>query len=180
MKRIFGEAPLVSFRRPKNLKDELVRSKIGGRVIWGKGMRKCSKVRCQICKYVREGRSFKDSSGNREYYVNYDFDCDSKGVVYLIECKKCIKLYVGSTITSFRKRFNNHKSSLVRHRKGQRGITGEHLYAHFFQQGHQGLDDIKIMIIDKTDVSKLEESKGFWVYILNTLIPDGLNLRDFN
>ena len=35
------------------------------------------------------------------------------------------------------------------------------------------------MIIDKTDVSKPEEREGFWVYKLNTFIPDGLNLRDF-
>ena len=117
-------------------------------------MRKCSKARCQICEYVREGISFKDSSENQQYYVNYDFDCDSNEVVYLIECKKCLKLYVGSTITSFRMRFNNHKSSLVGYGKGQRGIAGEHLYAHFFQQGHQGLEEIRIMIIDKTDVSK--------------------------
>ena len=104
---------------------------------------------------------------------------DSSGVIYLIECKKCLKLYVGSTITSFRKRFNNHKSSLVRYGKGQRGIAGEHLYAHFFQQGHQGLEEIRIMIIDKTDVSKPEEREGFLVYKLNTFIPNGLDLRDF-
>ena len=52
-------------------------------------------------------------------------------------------------------------------------------YAHFFQQGHQRLDDIRIKIIDYTDVSKPEEREGFWVYKLNTFIPDGLNLRDF-
>ena len=32
MKRIFKEPPMVNFRRPKNLKDELVRSKVGK---WG-------------------------------------------------------------------------------------------------------------------------------------------------
>ena len=66
--------------------------------------------------------------------IIYTFDCDSVGVIYLITCKKLhVKIYVGSTITSFRKRFNNHKSSFNRFGKGVRGvrgIAGEHLYAH--------------------------------------------------
>ena len=47
-------------------------------------------------------------------------------------CKECAKIFLGRTITSFRKRFNNHKSSLNRFGKGVRGIAGEHLYALFF------------------------------------------------
>ena len=40
--------------------------------------------------------------------------------------------YVGNRVTQFRLRFNNHKSSLLRFGKGQRGICGQGLYAHFF------------------------------------------------
>ena len=52
----------------------------------------------------------------------------------MFTCKKCAKIYVGSTITSFRKRFNNHKSRLNRFGKGVMGIACEHLYAHFFNK----------------------------------------------
>ena len=52
MKRFFVEAPLVSFWRPKNLKGELVRSRVQRSV--GEGMKRCGKSRCQICKFVRE------------------------------------------------------------------------------------------------------------------------------
>ena len=48
------------------------------------------------------------------YYINFSFDCDSAGVVYLLTCKRCSKMYVGSTVTFFRKKFNNHKSRLKR------------------------------------------------------------------
>ena len=133
-------------------------------------MKRCGKRRCEICKFVKEGRSFHNNLGNREYYVNYDFDCDSKGIVYLIKCKKCSKQYVGSTVTSFKMRFNNHKSSLMRYGRGQMGIPGEHLYAHFFEDGHRGLEDVIVMIIDKTDVSKPVEREGIWVYKLNLLV----------
>ena len=49
----------------------------------------------------------------------------------LITCKKCGLQYVGNTVTSFRLRFNNHKSSMMRYGKEQRGMGGQKLYAHF-------------------------------------------------
>ena len=50
MKRIFVEAHLVSFRKHKNLKGELVRSRVQRSV--GEGMKRCGKSRCLICKFV--------------------------------------------------------------------------------------------------------------------------------
>ena len=89
-------------------------------------------------------------------------------MIHLLTCKRCSKIYVGSTVTSFQKRFNNHKSSLKRFGKGQRGIVGEHLYAHFYEEGHKGIEDIQVKIIDCTDVNDLN------------FIPKGLNLTDFS
>ena len=79
-------------------------------------------------------------------------------MVYLITCKTCGKQFVGSTITEFRKRFNNHKSSINRYGKGQRGICGEHLYAIFFEEGHLGLDlEVQIIYVsNKRDPTKRE------------------------
>ena len=37
-------------------------------------------------------------------------------MVHLIICKKYFKVYVGNTIPSFRKRFNNHKSMVIDHK----------------------------------------------------------------
>lgn len=116
---------------------------------------------------------------NRKYFINFEFNCDSCSVVYLIKCKKCSKIYVGSTITSFRKRFNNHKSSLTRYGKGQRNIPGAHLYAHFFVGDHNGLEDVSVMIIDRCDANEPTEREGFWAYQLGSFTPEGLNTRDF-
>ena len=54
-----------------------------------------------------------------------------------------------------------------------------YIYTHFFEDGHRGLEDVIVMIIDKTDVSKPVEREGFRVYKLNSLVPHGLNLNDF-
>ena len=135
MKRIFELPPRATFRKPKNPKDELVRSKIKGIEGSNINMRKFGKARCQISNFVKEGNTFGDNTG-KEYYVNCGFDYDSEGVVYLLKCERCRKDYVGSTINSFRERFNNHESSLLRYGKGKRGILGEHLYSHFFAEGY--------------------------------------------
>ena len=47
--------------------------------------------------------------------INYDLNCNSKSVIYLITCSKCKIQYVGSTTTAFRTRFNNHKSRVNAH-----------------------------------------------------------------
>ena len=60
MKEIFSEKPLTSCKKPKNLKNELVRSRIKDRESKNQGMRKCGKKRCQICTFVDEGDQFED------------------------------------------------------------------------------------------------------------------------
>ena len=60
---------------------------------------------------MSEGSGFRCNISGREYDINSDFNCDSSGVVYLLGCKVCGKQYVGSTLTSFRARFNSYKSS---------------------------------------------------------------------
>ena len=42
---------------------------------------------------------------------------------------------------------NNRNSSMNRYGKGQRGIAGEHLYAHFFEEGHRGIENILVTIV---------------------------------
>ena len=103
MRKVFGEKPMVAFRGPRNLKDAMVRAKVKRENNLDRGMKKCGKSRCQICKFVKEGCA---SDGENSFFViNLTFDCDSKGVIYLIVCKKCCKVYVGSTVKSFRQRF---------------------------------------------------------------------------
>ena len=176
--RVLKEKPLPSFHRLKNLKDHLVRSKLRREGNRENGMVKCNKKRCQVCNFIRQGNKFKSNVTGRTYYVNHVFDCDSEGVVYLITCKKCGLQYVGNTVTSFRLRFNNHKSSMMRYGKEQRGMGGQKPYAHFYTEGHEGLMDLEIQVIDVTDVSRPNERETFWIEKLNTYCPRGLNIRE--
>ena len=49
-----------------------------------------------------------------------------------------------------------------RHGKGQRSICGEHLYAHFFEEGHLRLEDLEVQIIDVTDKRDHTKRESFW------------------
>ena len=156
-----------------NLKDVLVKSKLRVNKECVVRMKGCGQSRWQICQYVNEGNEC--GSGEKTYFINFAFDCISQGVIYIIKCKICSKIYVGSTITAFRKRFYNRKSSINRYPRGQRGILGEHLSAHFFQFDHNGMKDLSVMIIDKTDGKDPSRREGFGAYKLNSFIPLGLN-----
>jgi hypothetical protein len=94
--------------------------------------------------------------------------------VYLISCKSCGLQYVGNT----RLRFNNHKSALNRYGREQRNICGQQLYAHFWGEGHPGLSDFLVHVIDVTDVNNPTERESFWIEKLNSYVPHGLNLRE--
>ena len=99
-------------------------------------------------------------------------------MIYLTTCKKCGKQYEGSTITSLRMRFNNHRSSLNRYGKGQRGFCGEHLYAHFWEDGHGSLNDVMVQIIDVTDARDPTYRDTFWTEKLKCRTSLRLNVLE--
>ena len=184
-KNALKSVPFVAFRKPKSLGDYLVHAKVdsrGPRDTDLLGTVKCSSRRCEVCHYLEEKSEFKGSHEDRTYSINYHLDCNSSNVVYLITCQKCSLQYVGSTVTKFRLRFNNHKSRIRRH--GRMGPAERErddvLYQHFWSEGHNGLSDMKIQLIDRVNgEEQLREKEGQWAYRLNTLDPHGLNDNDF-
>ena len=145
LKRIFLKPPMVAYRRPKSLKDILVRAKVpppfkkrSKRLI--KGMKKCSK--CNVCPYVQCSSVLKSSSDS--YLVNIDssVDCDTKNVIYLIECSKCTQQYVGQTGRSFKERIREHLG-YIRNFK-----TSEPTGSHFNLPGHN-ISMLKASIIEQ-------------------------------
>ena len=49
----------------------------------------------------------------------------------------------------------------------------------FFSPGHNGMNDIRVIIIDKTNKGNPTQREAFWAYKLDTFVPKGLNVRDF-
>ena len=77
---------------------------------------------CEVCESVKDITKFKKAESEKTFDIlKGPLDCNSNNVIYLFECKKCqFKFpYVGSTVTKFRFRFNNYKST---HRKFRKKI----------------------------------------------------------
>ena len=59
-------------------------------------------------------------------------------------------------LTLFGLRYSSYKRSIKGYGKGQMGVGGQKLHAHFYTEGHEGLKDLEIQVIDVMDVSQVK------------------------
>jgi len=129
-RKVFPQVPVIGFRNGKSLKNILVRAKVTSIKTEGSSTT-CKGKRCNVCNYVKSVNSFSDKNNSNTYQIrSNDLNCNSKMVVYLVQCKQCKSQYVGSASTKFRFRFNNYKYN---HRKFNlnQAVPQESFYNHF-------------------------------------------------
>ena len=134
-----------------------------------RGTHKCTSNRCDVCHYLAVGDRFSSHATGTSYTVKHRLDCNSRNVVYLISCKVCGLQYVGSTTTKFW--FNNHKCRLRAHSKmsAANKDKDDAIYKHFHSDGHHGLRDVEIHLIDKVNTKEdLIAKEGQWAYRLRS------------
>ena len=190
-REVYPDIPVVGFRKAKSLKDFLVRAKLPQEnVIWG--CRKCDKKgkgpRCQVCDMLENATTFTDKGESKTYVIRQGpLDCNSKFVVYIIQCKVCGKQNCGSTITQCRTRINNYKTKFRGYKeKFLHGTLEEGniiqqacFHDHFCQPEHNGISDWSLKLIDQAgDEPTLRKKESFWQHKLNTFAPNGLNERE--
>ena len=161
------------------MKNYLVRAKIYP-TVREKGCGKCGKSSCETCHNIRTTDCFNSYVTKANYKINHKFDCDSKCVIYLLSCRVCNLQYVGSTVVKFRFRWNNYRNC---QRLAMSGSVPQQNYfhQHFLGEDHNGLqEDCEITIIDKTDPTDPTKREFFWIRMLKTLSPLGLNIEDGN
>ena len=141
----FPLPPLVAYRRPKNVRDKLIRSKVPPlpparpkREI--PGMTKCS--RCPICPYIKVGKSAKATATKTEVDINKPVNCQTKNAIYLIGCRKCQMQYIGETDRKLQSRFSEHRGYVGN--KHLAKATGHH----FNLPGHK-ISDKEVSIVEK-------------------------------
>ena len=174
MKELFLRPPMVSFRNPKTIKNTVVRAKLP-RENCKKGSFKCNVPRCQICKLVRETNEFSSFVTKKTYKINFELNCNSICLIYLLNCKVCGQQLTGESTTRFRVRWNNYLDNMRKAFRNephfQRGV-----HAHFLLPGHTSiLKDVNITFIDKTDSIFPKKREKFWIDTLRTLSPEGFN-----
>ena len=69
---------------------------------------------CQTCKLIK--RRDKLPQNNQEYKLAKDVNCQTNNVVYLLECTRCKKQYVGETKWNFLTPFKEHLADILHNR----------------------------------------------------------------
>jgi hypothetical protein len=109
---VFPEPPLVSYKRQKNIRETIIRAKVAPLRSHRKqtGMKKCGK--CVACSYILQTKTVLGRNYNGKPFVwkiGRKVTCDSKNVIYLLQCDKdlCRQKYIGMT-SDFRDRVCQH------------------------------------------------------------------------
>ena len=177
LKKLFSEPPMVAYRNPPTLKNTLVRAKLP--VIEGrKGSFKCKGKRCQICKIVVEGDTFTSFVTGKTYRINFELNCNSKCISYLLICRVCGKQLTGESTCIWRQRWKTYTADSRKAQRGEHHMQQE-VHAHFKLPGHTSIEkDVDIMFIDKTDGFNPKIREKFWIDTLKTMAPNGFNVSE--
>ena len=179
---------MVSWMRPKNLREFLIRAKLPPQENPRKsgreklGFKHCGRT-CVMCSHSPQFcTSFTSASTNEVFPIKSKMDCTTENVIYLVSCNKqdnsCSSgiQYVGETGRRLCDRFQEHRGTITN--PTHLGTT-KPVGAHFQQPGHT-VRDLKIIPIEKIRssdpyVRKIRES--YYIKKLDTLEPVGLNRK---
>lgn len=184
LKASIPDRPLVSYRRARNLKNNIAPSKIQKSSTTPsapltflniKGMFQCRKKSCLTCKHVTHGLKEFSTKGQK-YTIPDFFNCSTEFVIYCMSCP-CGLLYVGRTIRTLRKRFGEHRRFV------EAGNDKRSVPKHFLQHHHQSSADLKVWIIESIPKNlppaerfkRLCARESYWIYRLDSMTPGGLN-----
>ena len=107
---------------------------------------------------MKNTSTFKSKHSNEVYQIKKNFNCNSKMVVYLIECRVCGKQHNGSIVTKFRARANNYKRTHRNFRKEEilsnQARNQRRFHEHYLQNDHDKICDWEITIIGHTETVK--------------------------
>ena len=200
--RYFPNYPIMAFTRNKNLKNYLVRAKIkqdnpqdtetetqiplalehsticddpkiSPMFIPHDYINYCAIRGCFLHKYLNTSLRIQSHITKRSFRVRGKLDCNSKNIIYLIQCKRCNKQYIGQTSTCLRHRIAQHINN-----KASPNSTVDQ---HFCQSGHTlTVQPIEQISTDSnntpTDIkNKLYKRENYWINKLKTVYPQGLN-----
>ena len=131
-KGMYRQNRLVEYKRPKNLKDYLVRAKIDYHPNEAKTESEhtnmCRKKDCLYCKLL-DKTGIVEHKGRKEE-SKHNITCNSSNVIYCIECTKCNHRYVGQTKRKIKDRLREHLYGIKSQKETDR--------YHFNTNGHKG------------------------------------------
>ena len=125
IKEILDTTKIIkSQRQPKNLKRILSSTTFGENTT--KGVTKSNNKRYKIRDIIIEGKFNIFKNSETKFKINKNLSCNSKYVVYIIECSECKEIYIGST-QALNSKISLHKSN-IKIKENRKLNVLKHLY----------------------------------------------------
>ena len=172
LRAVFPTPALLSFRRPRNLRDLTVSAKL--RPVENEdppGSHRCSAKKCSVCPFIKESTKFTSTVTGESFPITSSIHCKTPWVIYLITCSSCNLQYVGKATTQLYTRFTNTKSDIKLNKKKLPIVH------HFNSPGHS-INNLSLMGIEYIHTHKehiIRHRESFWIAKLHTLRPHGIN-----
>ena len=113
----FKHLPVVAFRRCPNLRDLLVLAKLPSNSTNPIPQLPCGSFRCgkncATCPYISDGlTSYTFFSTGETRTIKSNLTCNTKNLIYMIQCNRCNLQYIGETKRRLKDRFNEHRRTI--------------------------------------------------------------------
>ena len=131
----------------------------------------CRHLACKCCRAMSRKIRIISNSNYKSFPVPKHTNCNTRCVIYLLECTKCNKgnQYVGQTERTLQERMGGHRQATKTNLPLYKHFTGRH--DHDFER------DTKVTIIEKTTTNLVPIRETHWILTLDTVYPKGLNSR---
>ena len=173
------------FRRPKNIRDILVRALVKNPLDVNNSPpihhnNRCTRQKCRYCpKLDTSGRISSPITG-RSYNTIRCCSCKSNNIIYCITCKLCLKQYIGHTKRTLGERMCEHFRYITQHNRTH--SVGRH----YNSDDHTGLTNITLHVLQfgrkdpdsKESLALRLELEQLWIHRLRSTTPMGLNVFD--
>ena len=154
----FKAAPIVAYRRSSNLSDVQVRAQLRHLTQHNQpqGSYPCGK-NCLTYKYISDGQtSYTFHATGETRPITNHIDCNSKNVIYMIQCNHWSKQYTGETKRRLKDRFNEHHRPFDNPSNISKPTT---VSEHFLTNDHSA-NDIILIPLELTKSNRDSVRKG--------------------
>lgn len=130
---------------------------------------KCGQRGCKTCPGLHQKKCIKCTSTKKRIAIKNRVNCNSKNLIYILQCPICKLQYVGQTKGTLQQRMTHHRNKF----NDKAYLPRRLLYRHFDQHlGNFYPNIIPLMTTTPTNISTV---KQHWIEELGTLHPRGLN-----
>ena len=169
----------MALRRPKNLKDILVRARVNKPE---HNPASCDQDNCYICWQLKNKR-FKvfNRVTKKQVHTVEASSCEVRNVVYILTCTQSGQQYIGETKRPFSVRFFEHLANIRNNTPTTRNMVSKHfnLPKHKEAGAHPIPKILAILPGDPERTAQMRKSRErTFIHRMKTYLPFGMNVQE--